>query len=241
MRIDRNVVPPSKTGHLTVDGKKLVFIDDPKGWVSLWEVPKPNNEYVIGCDPAGGQNKDASAAYVINRTSRRIVGRVWGQIEPADMANEIYKLAKYFNHAFICVEVNNHGGTVINVLKSLNYRNLYKRKHFDAVTQKLSNQYGFQTTNETKLMVTEKLRSAIKDGKLYVPDADLLDEMSSFVQIASKNGRSIKREATPGRHDDLVMACAFAYEMLDQRGDSFADDEDTSSLESEYSYLSGLY
>lgn len=241
MRVDRNLVPPSKIGHLTVDGKKLKFIDDEKGLVALWEEPKPQCDYVAGCDPSGGMSKDKGAVYVINRQSRRIVARIWGLLEPSELANELWKLLKYYNNAFVCPEANNHGHVILHFLKQVHYKNIYRRKALDAISQKVSMQYGFLTTNESKLLITEKVKSGLKDGKLYIPDADLLNEMSSFVQVASKMGRTMRREASPGAHDDLVMALALAYEMLDQRGDVTTDDEESSAPQEYYDLVEGLY
>lgn len=245
VRVSRTVRPPSKVGHLVVDGKRLVFQDDPKGLVSIWHEPDPMSDYVAGCDPSSGLGKDKGAVYVLNRTNKQIVARIWGHLEPADMANDLWKLLKYYNNAWVCPETNNHGHVILHVLKTKNYKNIYRRKTLDSISQKLSTQYGFLTTNESKLMVTEKLKTAVKDGKILVTDNDLLDEMSSFVQIASKLGRSIRREAASGKHDDLVMAIAFAYEMAEQRGDYTVDDEEYSlgedfmSVDDETGFMNG--
>lgn len=238
VRVSRTVRPPSKVGHLVVDGKKLVFQDDPKGLVSIWHDPDPAVDYVAGCDPSSGLGKDKGAAYVLNRVTKQIVARIWGYLEPADMANELWKLLKYYNNAWVCPEANNHGHVILHVLKLKNYKNIYRRKTLDSISQKLATQYGFLTTNESKLMVTEKLKTAVKDGKIVITDNDLLDEMSSFVQIASKVGRSIRREAAAGKHDDLVMTVAFAWEMAEQRGDYVMEDEEYSYAEDE---LGSLY
>jgi hypothetical protein len=245
VRVSRTVRPPSKVGHLVVDGKKLVFQDDPKGLVSIWHEPDPSSDYVAGCDPSSGLGKDKGSVYVLNRTTKSIVARIWGYLEPADMANELWKLLKYYNNAWVCPEANNHGHVILHVLKLKNYKNIYRRKTLDSISQKLATQYGFLTTNESKLMVTEKLKTAVKDGKILITDNDLLDEMSSFVQIASKLGRSIKREAASGKHDDLVMAIAFAWEMAEQRGDYVTEDdeyslgEDFADFDSDTGFMNG--
>jgi hypothetical protein len=41
--------------------------------------------------------------------------------------------------------------------------------------------------------------------------------MSTFVQISSKNGGTVKREAAADAHDDLVMAAALTEEMASSR------------------------
>jgi hypothetical protein len=215
---DRNCRDPIFTGHLISDGKTMEIHDDPKGCVTIWEEPDPSHTYVIGADPSGGVGKDMGAAYVKDQKTNKLVARLWGNLIPADFARELFKLAKFYNKAWLCIEANNHGHVVIHVLKDeLNYRNMYKRKTIDELTNKPTNKVGFVTNTNTKFMITEKLKIATKEGKLIVLDQNLLDEMSTFIQISSKTGSNVKREAVQGAHDDLVMAAALTEEMHSSR------------------------
>ena len=99
----------------------------------------------------------------------------------------------------------------------MGYRNLYKRSTIDEMTNKPTKKIGFVTTNQSKILITEKLKTAAKEGKLIVLDADLIAEMSTFVQISSKSGSTVRREATSDAHDDLVMAAALTEEMHSAR------------------------
>lgn len=214
---DRHTCQPALVGHLLVNDKKIEMHLDPKGCVSIWDEPDPSHTYVIGADPSGGVGKDKGAAYVKDQKTNRLVARLWGDIVPGDFARELYKLARYYNNAWMCIEANNHGGVVIHVLKELNYRNLYKRKTIDEMTNKPTNKIGFLTNNSNKLLLTEKFKAAAKEGKLIILDDELLQEMSSFVQVSGKTGKTVRREAAAGAHDDLVMAAAFTEEMHSAR------------------------
>jgi hypothetical protein len=215
---DRNVREPARTGFLLSDGAAIKFVDDGKGYFSLWKEPEPGCEYVAGADPSGGVGRDRAAAVVMKRGTGEMVARLWGQLEPSEFSNELWKLLTFYNKAFVNPEANNHGHVVIHSLKTKGYRNLYKRKVLDGVTNKLSTQYGFLTTNDSKLMLTERFKDACKHGRFVVRDGELLNEMSTFVQVASKQGKSVRREASPGCHDDLLMAACLAWEMEHQRG-----------------------
>lgn len=214
---DRNTRDPIFVGHLISDGAKMEIHDDPKGCVSIWEEPEPSHTYSIGADPSGGVGQDNGAAYVKNNKTNKLVARIWGDLSPADFARELYKLGKFYNNAWLCVESNNHGHVVIHVLKELGYRNLYKRSTIDEMTNKPTKKIGFVTTNQTKIMITEKFKTAAKEGKLIILDKDLISEMSTFVQIAGKSGGTVRREASADAHDDLVMAAALAEEMSGSR------------------------
>ncbi len=210
---DRNVCLPARVGFLLVNDKKVDMHQDSKGCVSVWDEPNPSHTYVIGADPSGGVGKDKGAAYVKDQKTNRFVARLWGDLIPSDFAREIYKLARYYNNAWTCIEANNHGGVVIHVLKEMGYRNLYKRRTIDEMTNKPTSKIGFLTNNSNKLLLTEKFKAAAKEGKIIVLDSELLEEMSSFVQISGKTGRTVRREAAAGAHDDLVMAACFTEEM----------------------------
>lgn len=218
---DKNCREPMKTGFLIAqDARRYEVHEDTKGTLKVWKMPDPSKTYVIGADPAGGVGKDKGAAYVKDRKSKEIVAMVYGDIEPADFAKELYKLGSFYNKAFICVEANNHGHTVLHELKERNYPNLYKRTVLDEMTSKPTKKVGFLTTNESKLRITEQLKTALKDGELMITDSAAIDELSTFVQIAGKRGNTIKREAASGSHDDRVMALALTQEMDATRGDT---------------------
>ena len=209
----RHIRPPSRQGFLLSEGPgKVTVLDDPKGPIAIWDEPQPHYSYVIGADPSGGVGKDFGAAYVLCQQTGRFVARLHGQVAPDDFATELFKLASFYNRAWICPEANNHGHAVILALKTKGYANLYKRKTIDerGLTQSV---VGFLTTNESKLNITEKLKNALTHGHVAVYDDLLLTELSAFVQVAGKNSRTVRREALPGAHDDCVMAAALAIEM----------------------------
>jgi hypothetical protein len=230
----KNTRPPSKQGFLLSEGNgRIELAENSKGLVAIWEEPDVQKTYVIGADPAGGVGKDWAAAYVKCRESGKYVARIHAQIEPSDFATELYKLALYFNKAWICVEANNHGGTVIYALKQKFYKNLYKRREWDSITNKPASKVGFLTTRDSKMQVTERLKDALKKGKATLLDPDLIQELTTFLQIASKTGASVKREAAPGSHDDLVMAACFTEEMDASRG-TISNDEENSLQDVDY-------
>lgn len=215
----KTVREPAKVGFLLLDGARVELHEDVrKGVVSIWNLPMVGHEYAIGADPASGIGKDRSVAYVINRNTNEQVAKLEGHFDPRSFATEVYKLGMFYQKAFLLIEENNHGHTVIQGLKEMRYPNFYKRRVMDEMTNKPTKKIGFLTTNDSKLRVTEQLKKAIGEGQLIVFDAGLISEMTTFMQFASKNGRSIRREGSPGSHDDRVMAAAFAVECSIARG-----------------------
>ena len=215
---NKNTEDPIFIGHLLPDGPKMKLHDDPRGVIAIWDAPNPSHSYVIGADPSGGVGKDKGAAYVKDQKTNKLVARLWCDLVPADFAQELYKLASFYNKAYICVEANNHGHVVLHVLmKELNYLFLYKRATIDEVTKKPTKKVGFLTNSQNKILITEKFKTATRERKTLVLDKELISEMSTFVQIAGKTGRSVKREASAGSRDDLVMAASLTEEMHSAR------------------------
>lgn len=216
---DKLTRDPSQVGFIIQSDRKFEFHADPKGYIAIWKKPEAGHTYVIGADAAGGVGKDKAAAYVKDRGTKELVARIWGDLEPADFANELFKIGSWYHKAWINPEINNHGHTVVQVLKEKLYPHIYKRTVLDEKTSKPTQKLGFQTTNDSKLRITERVKTSCNNGDLKIFDKNLIDEMSTFVQLSSKNGRGMKREAASGSHDDLVMAVALTEEMDQTRGE----------------------
>jgi len=212
-------------GFLLMNNKTIQLHDDDHGYIDIWEEPNPSHTYVIGADPSGGVGRDNAAAFVKCQQTGKHVARIWGQVGPADFGKELYKLGTLFNKAYICVETNNHGHLVVHVLKESGYMNLYKRQTIDEITKKPTKKLGFVTNNESKIMITEKFKTSCREGKTIIQDIDLIKEMTSFVQIASKTNRTCRREAVANAHDDLVIAASLADEMDSTRPMGITEEE----------------
>jgi hypothetical protein len=91
-------------------------------------------------------------------------------------------------------------------LRDLLYPNLYT----DVVEGTLDDgkdtiRLGFFTSEATKPLIIDKLRSSFKSGEVTINDPGTLDEMLTFV--VTESGRL---EAEGGAHDDTVIALALA-------------------------------
>src|SRR5690606_20880486 len=98
------------------DGK-VDFVDDPKGYISIWKEPEPDLFYCIGADVAEGlAHGDFSCAYV-GDPQFDVVAEWHGHIDPDLYGVELVKLARYYNDAYLGVENNNHGLTTLSSIK----------------------------------------------------------------------------------------------------------------------------
>lgn len=178
----------------------------------VWEKPKEGRHYTIGVDVAEGlEEGDFSVVDVMDRSTMRTVARWRGNIEPADLGDEVERIARWYNRALVGVEVNNHGLTVVQRLRDRRYDNLYRRERgFDERLEQPTAKLGWLTNTATKPLMINGLAEAIAQRKIYDPDIIFIRECMKYV--IDGNG---KTHAQEGSFDDCVMAKAINLQMFE--------------------------
>ncbi len=173
--------------------------------VKVWRVPIKGHDYVIGADPAGGeQGGDFSAAYVIDASSGEQVASIHGLLDPTAFATILANLAERYNNALVGVERNNHGYAVHMSLKNdMNYGRIYMYRK-DRSTGDGDNKEGWPTNVKTKTLMESNLQADISQRSLTVHDMDFVYEAQAYVRKHGKTG------AEEGMHDDRVAAMGIA-------------------------------
>lgn len=162
--------------------------------------------YSIGID--WGRHNDATAAIVLRNTDE-------GKYELAnclhlknlsyqEQIDRIVELCEAYPAALVIPESNSLGDPLCEALR-----------------MRVSNSIRpFQTTASTKKAIIETLAYVIDEQALILPgisdslgltpaEAELFEELSSYEVYTSKSG-AMTYSAPAGKHDDLVMALAFA-------------------------------
>ncbi|MBO5261438.1 MAG: hypothetical protein J6B45_00150 [Clostridia bacterium] len=195
---------------------QIKFIKDPNGYIRIVEEPfcqKEHNAilkkpYVIGADTAG-TGQDYFTAKVLDNTNGRCVATLRKQNIDEDLfAEQLFCLGKYYNCAFIGVEIN-YSRHPVQLLSELGYENLYYQNYSDSVPQhSIEKRYGFLTSSSTRPVIISNLVAVMRDDLKCETDRETLKEMTTFVKTSTGRG-----EASSGSHDDLVMASAIAHYM----------------------------
>lgn len=188
------------------------FEEVPSGSLEIFNMPEQGMRYVIGGDTAEGlASGDAQILYVINQKTEECDAIYKSQVDPAEFAKEAFQIGKFYNWGLMAVEVNKDGLWVNDSLEKMGYTNLYYRKVFDDITQKITKFFGWKTTSATRPFALAALK-AVFLRKDNFPIA-LLEEMFTFVRNAK--GRP---EAMDKKHDDVVMAASIGYAVLQEQG-----------------------
>ena len=196
----------------------VIFQQQSEGSLEVFKLPEVGVKYVIGGDTAEGlAHGDAQVLYVINHKTEECDAIYRSHVAPDELATEAYKLGKFYNWAILGIEVNKDGLWVNDALEKMGYINLYYRKVFDDITQKVTKYFGWKTTSATRPFALAALKAVFFRKDTGFP-APLLNEMFTFIR--NSKGRA---EAMDKKHDDCILAAAIGYAILQEQGKYVAD------------------
>ncbi len=205
-------------GYLVDEGGKIFFREDASGYISIWNEPKEGLAYSVGADVAEGLIEGDYSCGIVGCDDTFDVVAMWhGHIDPDMFGDELIKLAKYYNNAYLGVENNNHGLTTLTTIKREEYWNLFFTKSYDKITEKQTMKMGWSTTSATKPYMIDKLQEFIRERYLGIYSDLIIGEC--FTYVIEDNGST---NAQPGCHDDTVMAMGIMLQlMLENRGGDY--------------------
>jgi len=174
--------------------------------------------YVIGGDTAEGlAHGDKQVLYVINHKTEECDAVYTSNVPPDEFITEAFNLGKFYNWALLGIESNKDGLWINDGLDKLGYVNLYYRKVFDDITKNVTKFFGWKTTSATRPFSLASLKAIFLKKEKGFPSV-LLNEMITFVR--NQKGRP---EALAGKNDDVVMAAAIGYAILQEQGKYVAE------------------
>ena len=171
-------------------------------------VRKPHS-YVIVADTAKGVGGDYSAFVIIDITEvpYKLVGKYRdNKIAPMLYPTIIHKVARDFNDAYVLIETNSSEQVAHILHNELEYGNIVFVNRSTKSGQVVSGgfgggktQLGVNTDKRVKRIGCFTFKSLLEEKKLLVFDADVISEISTFIQVRDSY------QADEGYHDDLVM------------------------------------
>jgi hypothetical protein len=192
-----------------------------------WDGPPIKNRYIVSVDIGGASKKaDKSVMRVIDRYWMLEGGKpefvaTWrGNIDQDILAWKAAQLAKWYNNALLIVEKNsldkeNDGkGQFFTILDEIadHYSNLFYTTDPDKIREGVPVKYGFHTNKDTKPMIINALKAALRDELYIERDSRAVDEMDTYETKPDKT-----MGAVDGSFDDVLIAsaidvwCVFSY------------------------------
>lgn len=202
-----------------LDHKRGVFTDV-KNDFWIWKKPEEGQKYIIGGDVARGDGRDYSTLQVLNVDTMEQVAEYQGKIDPDLFADLIYAAGKLYNDAFLVIECNSFGlATTYKLTRRLGYKNMFYSKNIKAIHVR-PNDYddfvvdenesipGFQTHMQSKVMVVDAIRRAMREGVVKINSMRTMSEFNTWI-LEVKSER-VTAQAEAGYNDDLLMALGIA-------------------------------
>lgn len=179
------------------------------GNLHVFQYPETGHTYCLTVDVSEGLGQDYSAFSIIDVTSipYRLVAKYRDNtVPPMSLPAYVVQNAIRYNNAFILVEINSIGLQVADIIHhEFAYENLIKiemkgkhgQQHTPGFKKKIA--FGLKQSKQTKAIGCANLKALIENDKLFIPDADTINEFTTFVV----DKQTYKAE--PGRNDDLIM------------------------------------
>ncbi len=209
--------------------KRIQFLQDNNGDLSIYRMPQPGRDYIIGVDHAEGidptakegrSDPDYCCAQVLDADTGEQVAKLKERYEPRPWAERVYWLAKWYNWAFVAPEQKAVGKAVIGHLLEIEggypLELIYAQERDPSDRRPaLLQDLGFDTNTVFRPILVSALDTAIREMAIQIHDPGTIAECRAFVR--KPNGRE---EGL--RHDDEVFAIALAIVGLPKARRAFA-------------------
>ena len=193
--------------------ESFILIEDVKTGYIQYAEPKIGRIYSMGVDTSGGSTSGDYSSFVVvditNKDYPQIVATYYERIPVLQYAERVLQESLKWN-AYTVVEKNSYGLAIIEYLISREYSFMYTKTKFDAVENRYKEEYGFYTDQKTRPIMLGKLQHFINNKKILIEDKRLQAEINAFIYDKGKP------QASSGKHDDMIMACALALMALEQ-------------------------
>lgn len=216
----------------TPKGKGLPFFDrarvdqdianskdapEEKAGFRIWRKYNPSQRYAGGADVSEGVGLDSNASVFINFSTipaEQVGSYDSNEIPPDQFAYEFAREGDIFGTCMLAPECNNQcGGTCLNTLLSIPYKNVFRQRKEGVASRKLLDKYGWETHHGNKSEIAFSFKSAYESGNLKINDVKILKEMRSFTNAdLTETSRGTSGQT---RHFDLLKAAFIAYAMKD--------------------------
>ena len=209
--------------------------------LKVWEPPQQGAVYVVGIDPAFGENEqnDRSAMQIFKCYADgldQVAEYAYSLITPKHLAHVASGVMAWYGNeplseVHYILEINGPGGAVLQEFKSLKFQidNGYApleeqgiKNIFRNVKQYIYSRpdsligggavWHFKTQVGTKVLIMEELRGVVGSGQMRIRSHDLIEEMKTI----ARDGDTIEGEGS-GEHDDRVVAAALANHYWETR------------------------
>jgi len=187
-----------------------------EGEYKIWKRPEPHNLYTIGVDVGEGVGRNYSVVQILDITDLKAIEQVAvysnNTLDPYHFATKLIEIAEQWGNPPLCVERNNSGGQVIDVLNEKHhYELLVSYTHGSNAKYNTTERKGILSNTNTKYEGVSNMRYWVnKLCAVKINDIVTVQEFETFVRQPNNtwSGKSSKN------NDDRVMSLIWAISIL---------------------------
>lgn len=196
--------------------KPLLIEED--GEYKIWKKPEPYKLYCIGVDVGEGVGRNFSVAQIIDITDLKNIEQVAvyanNTLDPYHFATKLISIAEHWGNPPLCVERNNSGAQVIDVLYQKHaYEYIVTYTH-DTYAKLIEGRLGILANTNTKFEGVTNMRYWInKLRAVKLNDIATVQEFETFI----KNPNNTWSSSSSKYNDDRVMSLMWAVFILNPK------------------------
>jgi hypothetical protein len=187
------------------------FYKDRGGPVTIFKHPSRRDRspfrYFLGADPAETVYGDLASIQVINRATNEQVACYSSRVDPRQLAAEIIKMGRYYNHCMVCPEAEGGGQACIATVLERNYPLVWLHTWADKAPGKKSTSYGWSMNYNRKKWAVGHTQHLFLNDEILIHDAQTYHQLLDYAHWG--DGLDMGN-ASPDGHDDAVMALCIA-------------------------------
>lgn len=229
LRIDKEGRPDDEPAVIFVRGLNPPGI----GRLTIYEMPE-SDYYSVGADFCYGlESGDADAAVVLRKSTGRQVAAACGQWGDVTFARLLWWLCLFYDNALLVGERQVGLPSLRRIYDEFGYQRLYYEIDPQHAAPRHSDYLGHAKTSGDMLIpeLACALRPMMEDGtisppQIHLADPQTIEQCKNFqnmprvrrLELTLARNNQIKQSAPSGQHDDLVMACGYAWMGLQRMG-----------------------
>jgi len=203
----KTVIDP-KVLETLIDNYKTPILRELEDNLLIYEKPEAGKKYVLGCDIGKGTGEHDSTIQVLELVSmvpvklKQVAVFKDNMTDVYNFSKIIDRVCNYYNKAYIMVENNAEGASVVNEL----WWNIENDRLVNTGS-KVAN-LGVRATRSTKPRAVLLMKKLIEDYSLELVDENTIAQLTSFIE----KGNKFYGENMP---DDLVSGLYWACYILE--------------------------
>jgi len=228
-----------------VDATRFGYHECGDGPLRVWQPPELGQQYIVSVDTAKGlAGGDASCASVLKVSGTQfsptlsLVAQWHGWINPLMYAEEVFKLAVWYNSALAVIELTGGYGeaVMLRMRQDFCYWNMFRDETNHAQAEhSMDSRYGVETNIRTKPFMVAALQQFVNDRAIDIWCEATISEMVAFEQERTQSGLTTRFRGVGGSHDDRVMSLVIGASVaLSSQTLDFSQEVEPPDIEGQY-------